>query len=155
RAAIARSVWHTARVSTFQLALLQAVAADGCAALGLSGRLTADGRLIYAAERPGPDWHAHGSFTAGLRDLRRGHLVELVLVKPRWRHRETGATCHSRPPDDLGLRYSGLIVALELWVWLDAGLGLHRYVSLFPDLVDGPSRRTVQRWFTRFRHQAL
>lgn len=148
-------MWHTGQVSTYQLALLQAVAANGCAALGLWGTLAGDGRLIYVAARPGPDWHAHGSFAARAADLRRGRLRSVVVVKPRWRHRESGATCHSRPPDDLGLRYSGLVVALELWAWLDAGLGLHRYISIFPDLEERPSRRTVQRWIARFRPSAL
>jgi hypothetical protein len=66
-----------------------------------------------------------------------------LLLKRRWCRADRSATTHSRPPEDLGLAFEALIVAIELWCWLDAAVGLHNYVVPY---LEGPSRRTVQRW---------
>lgn len=142
-------------MGTLQSAMLVAVAGEGLAALELHYDLGDDGRFYVRGDRPGRDWHAHGSFASTVRDLRAGRRVSLSVDKQRWRLRGTTTTCHSRAPDDLGLRYSALIVALELFAWLDAALGVHAYVSLFEDLEERPSRRTVQRWLVRLRPEGL
>jgi hypothetical protein len=59
-------------------------------------------------------------------------------------------TCHSRPPDDLGLRFTSLVVVVMLYEWLAAVEGLHAFEpELVPDDSGGPSRRTLQRWLRR------
>jgi hypothetical protein len=117
--------------------------------------LDPDGVWRYPGIRPGPDWHAHGSFEASMGELDQRQLVVLRVAKPRWLHPPTNTTVHTPPPGHLGVHYSGLIVALQLFAWLDAAVGLHRYEALFPSLDDRPSRRTVQRWLARFRGRAL
>lgn len=143
-------------MATLQHDLVRAVAHSGLAPLRLGGFvLGRDGVWRYAGQRPGDDWHAHGSFVSTLVDLDAEKLVRLRVAKPRWLHPATNTTVHTPPPGDLGLRYSGLIVALQLFAWLDAAVGLHRFEALFDDLGDRPSRRTVQRWLDRFRPRAL
>lgn len=137
---------------TLQTVLVQAISGCGLAALGLHYVPGPGDRLTYEGTRPGPDWHAHGWFPSSLLDLRHGRLVQVLIAKPRWLYVGEGTeprTCHSPPPDDLGLRFSALIVAVELWSWLDAALGVHRYLGLFDDLTDRPTRRTVQRWLAK------
>jgi len=136
-------------VPSLQLDLVRHVAGHGLAVLKLGYKMRDDGTFTYRGTRPGPGWHAHGQLRVYPYDMDGGRLVQLIVDKQRWRLRGTNRTQHSRPPDDLGLRYSALVVALSLFAWLDAGVGLHRYVALFDDLDDKPSRRTVQRWLAR------
>jgi hypothetical protein len=143
-------------VPTLQLELVRAVAHSGLAPLRLAGFVVDDdGVWHYPGVRPGPGWHGHGSFEASHRDLDQERLVALRLAKPRWLDPATRATVHTPPPGDLGLRYSGLVVVLQLFAWIDAAVGLHRFDAVFHALDDRPSRRTVQRWLARFRPRAL
>lgn len=143
-------------MATLQLDLLRAVAHSGLAPLRLAGfTVDDDGLWRYPGVRPGPGWHGNGSFLASPLDLDRERLVVLRVAKPRWRDPATNASVHTPPPGDLGLRYSGLVVALQLFAWLDAAVGLHRFEALFHSLDDRPSRRTVQRWLARLRPRAL
>lgn len=143
-------------MATLQPDLLRAVAHSGLAPLRLAGfTVDRDGLWHYPGVRPKPEWHGNGSFVAKLRDLDDERLAVLRLAKPRWRDPATNETVHTPPPGDLGLRYSGLIVALQLFAWIDAGIGLHRFEALFQALDDRPSRRTVQRWLARLRPRAL
>lgn len=136
---------------TLQQALIVEVARSGLAALRLAGWVQGDnGAWTFPALRPEGRWHAHGHYVASQVDLDDERVVQLRVAKPRWRHAETGVTVHSEPPSDLGARYSGLILALQLFAWLDSGVGVHSFVSLFPSLELRPSRRTVQRWLARW-----
>ena len=74
-----------------------------------------DGSLVYWGSRPGPEWEGHGYFRVVSWMLDRGALVRQLIWKHRWRSRETGATCHSRPPDDLSVGACSVIVVLCLW----------------------------------------
>lgn len=103
----------------------------------------------------GEGWHAHGAFPSTHRDLDGGQLVRLPVKKPRWLHPATNSTVHTPPPGSLGVHYSGLIVVLQLFAWLDAAVGVHTFDALFEALDDAPSRRTVQRWLARFQPRAL
>jgi hypothetical protein len=105
-----------------------------------------DDVFAWVGERPGHDWHIHGWTEVHPFVVRDGRRQRITLRKRRWRRADRSETCHSRPPDDLGLGHDALLVALELWCCLDTALGLHRYVSLFEP---GPARRTVQRWLAR------
>jgi hypothetical protein len=143
-------------VPTFQPALVRTVASSGLAALQAGGyRLRPDGSLAFRGQRPGPDWHANGQHVTHPKVLIAGELAAIDLHKQRWRLKGTNQTRHSRPPDDLGLRFSALVVAVALFGWLDAALGLHRHAALFPDLDEAPSRRTLQRWLARALPHAL
>jgi hypothetical protein len=109
-----------------------------------------DGGYFYGGKRPGPDWHAHGTTARRLLCLSGGRVVRVMLRKQRWRHVETGATCHSRPPDELaGARACSLVVVLMLWSWLSSPLGLLRHGTVLPGLEGAVSLRTVQRWMRR------
>ena len=136
--------------------LVRAVAHSGLAPLRLAGfSVDDDGVWHYPGVRPGDDWHVHGTFVATVHDLDGERLAGLRVAKPRWLHPATNRTVHTPPPGDLGVRYSGVVVVLQLFAWLDAAVGLHRFEALFPALDDWPSRRTVQRWLARFRPRAL
>jgi len=108
-----------------------------------------NGDLRYDGLRPGPGWHGHGRFPRRLWMLDRGRLIRCRIWKQRWRDTKTGATIHSRPPDDAAQVWScTLIVFLKVWAWLDRGslLGSHEVI---PDLETHGSFRTVQRWCGR------
>ena len=112
--------------------------------------LEADGRRVFRGERPGADWHRHGTFPRELFTLRAGELVRITVHKQRWRRRGTTTTCHSRPPDDLAsVWFCSLIVATSLWGWIAGDVGLHRHEPVLDALADRPSPRTVQRWLRR------
>jgi hypothetical protein len=112
---------------------------------GAGYREIAPGIYAWPAHRPGSDWHKHGTFDVW-RKVLAGEVIRRVIVrKQRWIAKDRSRTVHTRPPDDTGL-YDALIVALELWCWLGAALGVHRYES---PVLEGPSRRTVQRWLRR------
>lgn len=149
-------VWQICSMATLQAELLRVVAHSGLAPLRLLGfEVRANGVWRYPGVRPGTDWHAHGWFTANLPELKDERLVRLRVDKPRWLHPATNRTVHTPPPGTLGVHYSGLVVVLQLFAWLDASVGLHRFDALFGALDDRPSRRTVQRWLTRFQPRAL
>lgn len=130
---------------TLGLPALQHVAASGFATLGLVYDRLADGTLYWRGDRPGPGWHAHGLLRVRPRDLLDGRLIRLVVAKQRWKNVDTGRTVHSRPPDDVGRHYTALVVAIALFAWLDAALGLHNHERVHPDL-DRIATRTLQRW---------
>jgi hypothetical protein len=102
--------------------------------------------LIWRGERPGDGWHAHGWTEAHPKMRVEGRITRVTLLKRRWSRADRRETTHSRPPDDFGLAYDAVIFAVELLCWLDAAVGLHRYETPY---LDGPSRRTVQRWLRR------
>jgi len=129
-----------------------------------SGLLVADGegRVRYVGQRPGPGWHAHGSFTKGITVLKAGKPMRVVLRKPRWLLAGTNTTCHSRPADDpVRVRFCTLIIVLRIWACLINTLGFHNRVELSQSLGNGPggdragSDRTVQRWLARALRNAL
>lgn len=135
-------------MSSWNRDLILAVAGQGLATLLLDHDLLPDGRYLVRGTRPGADWHVHGSYDTQPRTLVGGTLTSVVVAKPRWKLRGTTQTCHSDVPDAQGRRYDGIVVALELFAWLHAAVGLHRYVSLFDGPPDRPSRRTVRRWLS-------
>lgn len=111
---------------------------------------------MYRGQRPGPEWVGHGTFGRMLWTLVGGRLRQVTVHKQRWIHQETGATCHSRPPDDLGsVWFCSLVVATVLWGWLSSDKGLHTHEPLLPGLREAPSPRTAQRWLGRARHCAI
>jgi hypothetical protein len=57
---------------------------------------------------------ATDEFGAHVRDLDGEHLVRLLVAEPRWLHPETNSTVHTPPPGERGVRYSGLVVVLQL-----------------------------------------
>ena len=115
----------------------------------------ADGRLVFRGERPGPEWVGHGTFARMLWTLFDGSWRRITVHKQRWRHRQTGETCHSRPPDDLAsVWFCSLVVATVLWGWLSSEKGLHTHEPILPALSERPSTRTVQRWVARARKHA-
>lgn len=135
-------------MSSWSRDLILAVAGQGLATLRLDHDLLPDGRYLVRGERPGPDWHVHGSYDTRPYTLFGGVLTPVIVAKPRWKLRGRKRTCHSDVPDSLRRRYCGLVVALELFAWLDAAVGLHRYVTLFDGPPGRPCRRTVQRWLS-------
>jgi hypothetical protein len=118
-------------------------------------QIVADEVLFYEGRRPGPDWHRHGTFATRRYMVVREKLRRFTVLKQRWCLNDRSATRHSRPPDDLGLQYDALIVALKLWTWLNAGLGLHRYVEILPALEGKVASRTLQRWLHRTLPRSL
>ena len=94
-----------------------------------------DGSYLYRGERPDPGWHAYGTTPRRLLCLSQGEIVVVRLLKPRWKHVETGVTCHSRPPDEMvGARACSLVVVLVLWSWLSSPVGLLRHRAVLPGL---------------------
>ena len=129
--------------------ILQQITKNGLSAIQFHGRFKiVGGRLFYPCERPSDEWIGHGYFTTRPLDLKDHHAIPAPVAKKRWLHKKTGKTIHSKPPDDLGLHYSALIVVLELFIWLDTVYGLRKYASLIQS-EQRPSKRTVQRWFQR------
>ena len=115
-----------------------------------------DGRFVYRRSRPGPGWHAHGTFTRTLWILKAGMLTSVVVAKQRWLEAATGHTRHDRPPDDLPwLHFCSLVIAMKLWAWLDGGRGLENAPAVLEDRDDRPSPRTQQRWLVRALPYAL
>ena len=113
-------------------------------------RRCADGSFYYRGKRPAPAWHAHGTTPRQLAALRGGEAGRIRIHKQRWLHRDTGETCHSRPPDDVfAVRACTLVVVLKLWAWLSSGDGVLRCEPVLPDLDLVGSPRTVQRWLAR------
>lgn len=133
-------------------AKLKAAVLDSLVVIGGGYVRLPDGSFAYDGPRPGPDWEGHGWFAVRPCVRIRGVLTRITLWKHRWARKDGTGTCHSRPPDDLGLRFDALNVAIELWFLLDAAVGLHRYVTPFHD---GPDRRTVSRWLHRALPLAL
>ncbi|MBA2321458.1 MAG: hypothetical protein H0V89_09905 [Deltaproteobacteria bacterium] len=129
-----------------QVELLRRAVRDSLLVIGGGYHLLQDGSWVFPGERPGRDWHVHGWLEVRPQVRVRGTLRRIVLRKRRWIRSDRSESTHSRPPDDLGVRFDALLVAVELWCWLDAALGLQRYMTPFED---GPDRRTVQRWLRR------
>lgn len=149
--------WHAACAVTDDLdkAMFYA-AAKGSLPFVFDGyRRQEDGAYYFRGERPGPDWHAAGTFDVHPHVLHMGALVPIVVRKQRWRRRDRSKTCHSRPPDDIGRRYCSLVVVLSLTAWFHAAVGLHRFDLPFEATRDRPSRRSIQRWWQRARPVAL
>lgn len=114
------------------------------------------GVLQYDGARPPGEWHAHGYFAVDLGTVETFVFKWLRLRKRRWRCVETGATCHSRPPDALvSCRFSATVVVLVLWAWLDGPHGLQRCREPVAELDRVVSPRTVQRWLRRALPHAL
>lgn len=113
-----------------------------------------DGSLEYRGERPGTQWVGHGYFPVLQWMLRDGKAEQVVVHKHRWLFKGTTTTCHSRPPDDLGVGACSLIVVLCLWSWLDSARGLHSRQSVFDDLDHCCTERTLQRWMLRLLSRA-
>jgi hypothetical protein len=139
-------------VVSVDIGRLAKAARDSLLVFGGGYRELSAGVYAFEGERPGPGWHVHGWLEVALRVRISGPLRMVTLRKRRWILADRSHTCHSRPVDDLGVRFDALNVALELWCWLDAALGLHRYLTPFED---GPDRRTVQRWLHRALPRAL
>jgi hypothetical protein len=112
--------------------------------------------LAFDAERPGPDWHAHGQTSKRLWVVHHDRLTRVALSKPRWRHAVTGVTCHSRPAWDPPHSPYGLdVVVYVLGVWLLAVRGLHHLAWPWSEAQpDRPAPRTVQRMLHRLAHDA-
>lgn len=137
---------------TLEPAALKAAALNSLLVAGNGYRRRSDGSYDFVGQRPGPGWHVHGWLVVSPKVRIGGALRNIKLRKRRWILADRSASCHSRPLDDVGVRFDALIVALELWCWLDAALGLHHYVTPFEG---GPDRRTVQRWLRRAVPRAL
>ena len=103
-------------------------------------------RVVYhCGERPGPDWHRHGTTDKFLWVIVGFRLRRWLLRKQRWRHRITGKTRHDRPWYDVPRHRYGFDVALVvLAAWLLTDAGLHAVDWPWSD--DRPATRTVQRW---------
>jgi hypothetical protein len=108
--------------------------------------------LVWRGTRPAAGWHVHGWTEATRKMLVDGRVERVPVLKRRWILADRSRSTHSRPPDDLGTVHDAMLVAVELWCWLDAALGLHRYVTPHHD---GPDRRTAQRWLRRALPHAL
>ena len=119
-------------------------------------RVRGAGELQYDGERPGPTWHAHGYFAVSLWMLVDGAVRRMRVHKRRWLDTVTGATCHSRPPDDpAGARSSTLVVFAVLWGWLSSAHGLYRHEPVVRGADRAVSRRTMQRWLRRAVRHAM
>ena len=133
-----------------------AASRNSLAVLGGGYQRRSNGDLEYAGERPGPGWHVHGWFARQLTILIEGEVCSLTLWKRRWLDVARGATCHSRPADELGrTRFCGVIVVLKLWAWLSSNVGLCHYDEVSVGLERHGSRRSVQRWLARALPHAL
>jgi hypothetical protein len=141
-----------AAVSTVSMSVLARVARQALLTVGCGYHRLPDGSFAFPGDRPGADWHVHGWLVVRPRMRLGGVLGTVTVRKRRWRRADRSSTRHSRPPDDLGVRFDAVTVALELWCWLDAAVGLNRYLTPFDD---GPDRRTVQRWLARAVPNAL
>lgn len=139
---------------SLSLQLLREIADTGLAGLGLTYQRLNDGIFYWRGQRPGPEWHAHGLLRTRPLDLHKGQLIALRVAKQRWKNKHTGQTVHSTPPDDLGKRYTALVIAISLFAWLDVAAGLHRHERPFYNL-DRIAPRTLQRWLHRARPDTL
>lgn len=109
-----------------------------------------DCSLYFEGSRPGPEWHRHGTTLRRPRTLREGRVHRIVVWKQRWKHRETGETTHSRPPDDVPQIWScSLILTLWLFARVAAEAGLHNLSPPLPSLERAARPRTVARWMAR------
>ncbi len=129
---------------------------DSLALLGGGYVIDDDGVLEYPGERPGAGWHIHGWLERWLWVISNGVLERRRLRKRRWFCVSTGATCHSRPPDNWGsTHFCWLLILLKLWPWLNGGAGLHNTAEVSHALDDHGCRRTLQRWLRRASSDAL
>lgn len=133
-------------MQTVEASVLRQVAAYSLFAFDVGYDRLSDHVFVWHGDRPAGGWHVHGWTDAHPWSVVDGRRQRLTIRKRRWRRADRTATCHSHPPDALRVYSDALLVALELWCWLDAAVGLHRYVGPFDE---GPARRTVQRWLRR------
>jgi hypothetical protein len=99
----------------------------------------------FLGERPGPDWHAHGTFSVAIKVIDCARARVISLIKPRWKHKTTGVTTHSAPNDIFGIGADPLVAAVLVGSSLDRG-GNRVATRPFAGLAGNPSRRTLQRW---------
>jgi len=105
-------------------------------------------------ERPGPGWHAHGTFTKTVYVVVGDDLVLVRLVKQRWFDSSTKSTKHDRPFWDPPYSpYAYDLVFSVMYAWLAMGVGLLR--AQWPWNTEQPSRRTAQRMRARLEPDAL
>lgn len=111
---------------------------------------------VFEGARPGEGWHAHGWTSKGLWVVHLDRLVRLKLHKRRWRHVESGTTCHSRPDWDVPHSPYGLDVTFYiLGAWLLAVQGLHHIAWPWSHQhPERPARRTAQRMLQRIAPDA-
>ena len=103
-------------------------------------------------QRPGPEWHAHGTTPKWLWVFDDDRLRRVLLLKQRWRH-VSGVTRHDRPVWDVPGSPFGLdVMFVVLGAWLLDVVGLHRLE--WPWAQDRPARRTAQRWLVRLAPDA-
>ena len=109
--------------------------------------------IAHREERPGPGWHAHGSVRKNVQVLVAWKPVEVLLVKQRWLHVESGTTRHDRPVwDRPGCPYAMDIVVAVLTVWLNGALALRDLHWGWDELEPAP--RTARRWAAHLRPHA-
>lgn len=113
--------------------------------------------FVFRGTRPADGtWHGHGFLDVHPSSLFEAVVTPITVRKQRWSRPDRSATQHSRPPDDLGRRFDGLIVAVTLFAVLHGAVGVHQvelpYQCRRPD--DGPSIRTIQRWLAHAQHHA-
>jgi len=108
----------------------------------------------FAAERPGPDWHAHGTTPKTTWLLHELGLSWATIHKQRWLHVPSGTTVHDRPPFEVPWSCFGLVaVLLALRSWWSSSQGLLERRRLWRGRQ--PSRRALQRWLARLAGDGL
>lgn len=114
-----------------------------------------NGDLVYIGTRPGEGWHSHGSYPTKPAMLENGEVVTKTVHKQRWKHKKTGKTCHSQPPDLLPrVRSCTLIILTALWSWLSSEASVIHHQAVLPDLDGHVSNRTLGRWLQNATDQA-
>jgi hypothetical protein len=109
---------------------------------------------FFRADRPGPDWYAHGTTPKTTWLLHACGLSWATIHKQRWLHVPSGTTLHDRPPFEVPWSCFGLVaVLLALRSWWSSPRGLLEQRS--PWHGRRPSRRTLQRWLARLATDGL
>ena len=67
---------------------------------------------FYKADRPGPDWYAHGTTPKTTWLLHAYGLSWARIHKHRWLHVPSGTTVHDRPPFEVPWSRFGLVAVL-------------------------------------------
>lgn len=67
---------------------------------------------IDQTDRPGPDWHAHGTTPQTTWLLHAYGLSWARIHKQRWLHVPSGTTVHDRPPFEVPWSRFGLVAVL-------------------------------------------
>jgi hypothetical protein len=109
---------------------------------------------FYRADRPGPDWYAHGTTPKTTWLLHTCGLSWATIHKQRWLHVLSGTTVHDRPAFEVPWSCFGLVaVLLALRSWWSSPRGLLEQRP--PWRGRRPSRRTLQRWLAQLAPDAL